>query len=196
MQFLTTWSRIVLALTSLSASLVAQSPVGSNFCAGDGSALACPCGNFSAVGADVGCLNSFAIGGSLRATSSSGTANVAADIAQTDIVTLTGTQMPASSTCIYFQGSRVQPIVFGDGLRCVNNPFLVQLGAKTNVAGASQFPDATDLSLNRTCGGQSWVMSPIPIGTVLAYQVWYRNIAAFCTPATFNLTNAVAMVWI
>jgi hypothetical protein len=27
------------------------------------------------------------------------------------------------------------------------------------------------------------------------YQVWYRNAAGFCTPATFNLSNAVRVDW-
>jgi hypothetical protein len=28
------------------------------------------------------------------------------------------------------------------------------------------------------------------------YQAWFRNAAAFCTPATFNLTNGVAVEWV
>jgi hypothetical protein len=27
------------------------------------------------------------------------------------------------------------------------------------------------------------------------YQAWYRNAAAYCTPATFNLTNGYAIEW-
>jgi hypothetical protein len=27
------------------------------------------------------------------------------------------------------------------------------------------------------------------------YQTWYRNAAAFCTVATFNLTNGVQIDW-
>ena len=27
------------------------------------------------------------------------------------------------------------------------------------------------------------------------YQVWYRNAAAFCTAATFNLTNGYEVTW-
>jgi hypothetical protein len=28
------------------------------------------------------------------------------------------------------------------------------------------------------------------------YQVWYRNASAFCTPATFNLTNGLRVTWV
>jgi hypothetical protein len=28
------------------------------------------------------------------------------------------------------------------------------------------------------------------------YQIWCRNAAPFCTPATFNLTNAMSAVWV
>jgi hypothetical protein len=27
------------------------------------------------------------------------------------------------------------------------------------------------------------------------YQGWYRDSTAFCTPATFNLTNGVTATW-
>ncbi len=27
------------------------------------------------------------------------------------------------------------------------------------------------------------------------YQVWYRNVAAFCTPSTFNFSNGVEVIW-
>jgi hypothetical protein len=32
-------------------------------------------------------------------------------------------------------------------------------------------------------------------GGVRTYQAWYRNAAAFCSAATFNLTNAVEVTW-
>jgi len=27
------------------------------------------------------------------------------------------------------------------------------------------------------------------------YECWYRNAASFCTSGTFNLTNAVSVLW-
>jgi hypothetical protein len=32
-------------------------------------------------------------------------------------------------------------------------------------------------------------------GATRHYQAWFRNIGSFCTSATFNLTNAVRVVW-
>jgi hypothetical protein len=34
-----------------------------------------------------------------------------------------------------------------------------------------------------------------PAGGQRHYQVFYRNAAAFCTPSTFNLSNAVSVTW-
>jgi len=51
---------------------------------------------------------------------------------------------------------------------------VVRLAMKTNLSGDSQYPEA---------------------GDVRTYQVWYRNAAAFCTPATFNLSNGLRTTW-
>ena len=86
--------------------------VGSPYCAGDGSATACPCGNASPVGADAGCLHSLGSGGTLRAH---GYARLSADT-----LVLVGEGMPNASA-LYFQGTTQvnggAGAVFGDGLR-------------------------------------------------------------------------------
>jgi hypothetical protein len=153
---------------------------GVGFCFGDGTGTACPCGNSGAAGN--GCANSVnAAGGNLFA---SGAASISADS-----VVLLGSGMP-NSTCLYFQGTTQQNgglgVVFGDGLRCAGGT-VIRLGTKTNVAGASQYPVAGDLSVSVR-------------GNVLApgsrtYQVWYRNAAAFCTVSTFNLSNGLDVAW-
>ena len=33
-------------------------------------------------------------------------------------------------------------------------------------------------------------------GATRYYQVWYRDPLPFCTPATYNLTNGVGIVWL
>ena len=76
--------------------------------------------------------------------------------------------------------------MFGDGLRCASGT-IIRLGTKTNVTGASQYPAAGDLSVSV----RGAVLSP---GT-RTYQIWYRNAAAFCSPATFNLTNGLVVTW-
>jgi hypothetical protein len=152
------------------------------YCAGDGaSGVQCPCGNNSAFFADEGCVHSLGLGGRVR---TSGVARILSDT-----LVLVGDQMPNAS-CLYFQGT-VQVnggagAAFGDGLRCVGGA-VVRLGTKSNVGGTSQYPVAGDPSISVRVG----VVSP----GVRNYQIWYRNAAAFCTPSTFNLTNAVQVSW-
>ncbi len=154
---------------------------GTPFCPGDGTGTACPCANNSAPGANEGCLNSVGTGGKLRANGLASIAN--------DTLVLHGTQMPNSS-CLYFQGtiqaSGGAGSAFGDGKRCAGGT-VIRLKTKTNVAGASNFPEAGDplVSVKGT------VTSP---GT-RTYQAWYRNAAVFCTPSTFNLTNGLDVSW-
>jgi len=155
--------------------------VGQPLCFGDGSGTACPCGNNSAVGAEVGCLNSFGQGGKLVATGASSISN--------DTLALQGSQMPNSSA-LYFQGTSTSGggagIAFGDGLRCAGGN-VIRLGTKSNTGGASQYPVAgdPDISVRGLC----------TVGAVRTYQVWYRNAAVFCTASTFNLTNGLSVTW-
>jgi hypothetical protein len=154
--------------------------VGAAFCAGDGSALACPCGNLGAAGH--GCANSVdAAGGLLAAVGSASLAG--------DTVVLLGSGMP-SAPVLYFQGTARQNgglgAAFGDGLRCAAG-MVVRLVQRTNVAGSSRFPGPQDQPLSQ----QGLVAAP---GT-RTYQAWYRNAASFCTADTFNLTNGLELVW-
>ena len=151
-------------------------PPGTAYCFGDGSGTACPCGPGAAGN---GCPNSVnAAGANLAA---SGSAVVGADT-----LVLTGSGMPATATALYFQGNAQISVVFGDGLRCVATS-VVRLGTKTNAGGSSAYPAPGDqpISVRGSC-------SP---GDSRNYQCWYRNAAAFCTAATFNLTNGMNVVW-
>jgi hypothetical protein len=151
---------------------------GTGYCFGDGSGLACPCGNAGAPGH--GCGNHvFATGGLLTG---SGSASVL-----TDTLVLTGSGMP-SSTCLYFQGTTQPAALFGDGIKCVGGT-TIRLGVKTNVGGTSSFPGLGDPKIS--------VKGAIPpAGGTRFYEVWYRDsLLTFCTPATFNFTNGFAVVW-
>ncbi len=150
------------------------------YCFGDGSGTACPCGNTG--GAGEGCLNSMGVGGVLGAT---GSASVTADT-----LVLTGTGMPNASA-LYFQGTTQDNggagNLFGDGLRCASGT-IIRLGTKTNAGGGSSYPQGGDLPVS--------VRGLVPAaGGARNYQVWYRNAVGFCTAATFNLTNGVAVTW-
>jgi hypothetical protein len=155
---------------------------GTPFCFGTGAGTPCPCGNPGAAGN--GCASSVnASGSNLAATGNAQVSN--------DTIVLQGTGMP-NSTCLYFQGTNQlnggMGVVFGDGLRCAGGT-VVRLGAKTNVAGSSQYPVGTDLPVSQKG------MIPAAGGT-RTYQCWYRNAAAFCTPSTFNLSNGLELVWL
>jgi plastocyanin len=150
---------------------------GTAFCFGDGTGTACPCANSGALGH--GCANSISPAGALLAAT--GTAQVSADT-----VVLTGSDMP-NAACLYFQGTAQANTVFGDGLRCAGGS-VTRLGTKVNVAGGSQYPAAGDASVS--------VRGAVPAaGGTRTYQTWYRNAAAFCTPAAFNLSNGVEIAW-
>jgi hypothetical protein len=155
--------------------------VATSFCAGDGSAAACPCGNAGAAGN--GCANSIHAAGALL--SGSGIFSISHDT-----FVLTGTSMPDSSA-LFFQGtSRLNGglgTAFGDGLRCVSGTIL-RLGTKLNAGGSSSYPASGDVPISIQGANQ--------VGARRTYQVWYRNAAAFCSPATFNLTNGLALQWL
>jgi hypothetical protein len=96
-----------------------------------------------------------------------------------------------NSTAIFFQGTtQLQSgagVVFGDGLRCVGGA-IVRLGTKLNSAGASQYPAGGDVPVS--------VRGANLAGSVRSYQVWYRDSASFCQPATTNFSNALQVTWL
>lgn len=152
------------------------------FCYGDGLdpvvTTPCPCGPG---GAGRGCPNSVGAGAALSAAGT-GCANN---------VVLFGQFMPASSSAIYLSGTATTfgGTPFGDGVLCIGGA-LRRLATRVNVGGASAFPAPGSLT---TLSAASLTM-PCS-GDVRHYQTYYRNAAPFCTPATFNVTNAVSIVW-
>jgi choice-of-anchor B domain-containing protein len=152
----------------------------STFCAGDGTASACPCGNFGASGA--GCASSGGIGGTLGA---SGTPSVAADT-----LVLSAGSLPPTASVLFFQGTTQVNgglgAAFGDGLSCAGG-MVVRLATRFASSGSASYPEAGDAAIS--------VKGTVPAGASRAYQAWYRNTAPFCTTSTFNLTNGVAVSW-
>ncbi len=154
---------------------------GEPFCAGDGVdpsvTTACPCANTGAAGH--GCASSAnAAGARLDA---SGATNP-------DALVLLGSGMPATSTCVFVQCDARGDQVLGDGVGCLSGS-IVRLATKSNGGGASSFPQAGDPSVSTR--GQVVPGS----GAVRHYQLVYRNAASFCTPSTFNTSNARTIVW-
>jgi choice-of-anchor B domain-containing protein len=151
-----------------------------SFCSGDGSASACPCGNAGASG--TGCANSTGQGAGLA---TSGAASVGGDT-----LALNSSGMPSGTSVLFFQGTQADNgglgSAFGDGLRCVAGN-IVRLGTKTAPSGSASFPSAGDPTISAQGG--------VTAGATRYYQGWYRNVAAFCQPETFNLTNGVSVIW-
>jgi hypothetical protein len=165
------------------ARLRACGPV-SSFCAGDGAdrhvETPCPCANTGGPGR--GCAWHNGPTGALLAAS--GTPNP-------DTLALLASGMPASApSTIFLKGDVLIPegVVFGDGVRCAGGN-LIRLGTKTNVSGAAQYPEAGNPSISVRGG------TPSGSGAIGYYQTYFRNAAVFCTSATFNVTNAVRVVW-
>ncbi|MBK7874295.1 MAG: hypothetical protein IPJ77_00815 [Planctomycetes bacterium] len=153
------------------------------FCFGDGVDLGhttpCPCGNVGAAGN--GCANSVNPAGANLATTGA---------TATDDVVLVGSGMPATVSCIYLQGDGLDDAVFGDGVRCTGGT-LLRLRTKTNVGGASSFPDSVETVTLSQRGGVT-----VGSGVTRYYQTYYRNSAAlFCPPETFNVTNGQVVIW-
>ena len=159
--------------------------VGVSFCFGDGSGGACPCGNFGAAG--LGCANSQnAQGARLQVI---GNVNP-------DALALASQGTLPSSLCIFLQGTvSVQPVVFGDGLRCTGG-VLKRLGAKVASGGLAVYPQGAELGIRAR---SAQLGDTIPAGALRYYQTYYRDPSGtFCAaPAgsTYNITNGVEVLW-
>jgi hypothetical protein len=153
------------------------------FCAGDNSGTPCPC---TPGAAGHGCDSSLGNGGAVL--SASGNASLA-----NDTLVLTASGLPATASALFFQGDAPSGAglgtSFGDGIRCAGGS-VVRLGPKTASGGTASFGHGIGSDPNISVKGQ------VPAGGVTRYyQVWYRNAAAYCTPATFNLTNGLSIGW-
>ncbi len=159
--------------------MAAAAGCGSFFTYCDGPLNPCPCGNVGVAGN--GCANSAnALGAQLVAS------GCADHVTANDTVLLSGSGMPPISACAYFQGINAIITPFGDGVRCVDGQ-IIRLAVKINAGGASAYPTGSDPKVS--------VKGLITAPGVYHYQVWYRDAVNFCTPATYNLTNAVEITW-
>ena len=153
-------------------------------CAGDGSlATACPCGNTG--GAGRGCANS------VNATGALLTASGAQLPADTLVLLASGMPSVASTSAIFLQGDArsASGQVFGDGVLCAGGA-LIRLGSKATPGGSAQYPGVGNQSVS-----VRGLVTP-GSGAMRFYQTYYRNAAAaFCPPATFNVTNGFQVVW-
>jgi len=159
-------------------------PTYTNYCFGDGSGTACPCGNTGLLGR--GCQNAQSTGGA--ALYAYGIASLS-----NDSLGLQANYLPAATTILFFQGTLQWPaatglgVQFGDGLRCVGG-VITRLATKSAAGSASY----------SSCLGDTPVHTQGNIttsGTTYYYQGWYRQAVMYCTGSTYNLTNGVSVVW-
>ena len=150
--------------------------LGSSMCAGDGSLVACPCGNESA-DAESGCLNSTGLGAKISATGS----NVVAD----DSVVFHLTQATPSQTAVLVQGTTSIAVPFKDGILC--------MGTYTRRV---QFV-STDASGNASTTGSIIASANLIPGQTRYYQWWHRdpNPGSVCGQAS-NTSAGLEIAWL
>ncbi len=152
------------------------------FCPGDGTIVACPCGNNGWAGR--GCGNSVTPNGA--GLSATGTAQTGAG----DTVSMLLEYVPANVTCTLFQGTTnsATPFAFNDGLRCVTGSLIRIRTKSASATGTATFPSGSEPDIS--------VAGNVPVaGAHRFYQVNYRNAANFCTAATVNISNGVRVLW-
>jgi subtilisin-like proprotein convertase family protein len=160
-----------------------------SFCYGDGSGTACPCGNESSPGSKRGCKNSKPgnNGCLLEAVDNLGNPGPSVSVT-TNELGLKSSGMLQGSYCIFFQGNARVNGGLGqlapgfDGLECVGGA-IVRLGRITTMGGTN------------TLAGVAGVAGLAATSQTLYYQTAYRNSVSFCTPATLNTSNALAIKW-
>lgn len=161
--------------------IVRWQPTATQFCFGDGSSAACPCGNASPSGNREGCTSTLGVGGRLV---DAGAASVSADTLRLHASGVTNTFVT------FFQGTSAVAggfgVAFGDGLRCVGGAQL-RIGTRPASENACVYPAGADAPIS--------VQGEVAAPGTRHYQVLFRNSLAFCTPATFNLTSGVSVEW-
>jgi len=153
------------------------------FCFGNGTtATPCPCGDNT--GFESGCPNSYALSGAFL--SSSG----APQPGSGDDLVMQVHNVPPNVTCTLFQGTLGNNgVAFGDGVRCVAGAQIRIRTKNADGTGSAIWPSGAEADLS--------VTGAIPVaGALRYYQVSYRNSASYCTPATFNISSGLRVVWL
>ena len=162
-------------------------PLPASFCFGDGSGVACPCGNSGTAGR--GCQNSASTGGAILAAA--GVASLA-----NDTLALSSTGELPSVLSIFLQGDvAITGVTFGDGVRCAGGA-LSRLYVHNAAAGVVSAPIAGDLSIHARSAALGDVLSA---GSPRYYQTYYRDpVLAFCSSPsgnTWNISSGVTVTW-
>jgi hypothetical protein len=155
------------------------------YCFGDGTIAACPCANSGAAGR--GCENSASTGGALLTASGA---------TYPDTMVLRTSGELANALTVFLQGDQsINPVSFGDGLRCAAG-HLKRLYIKNAMSGSASGPDTGESPITiRSLD----LGDPIQPATARYYQAYYRDPnMSFCpspTGNTWNVTNAIRILW-
>jgi hypothetical protein len=168
---------VAIAAGSFNGYALSEAASATSFCdATDGALASCPCVNPG--DADSGCDNAQATGGVRIDVVAQSTSPNGATLGGTGFSTM------GAPTSLLIRSDTLdpsRPVVFGDGLRCVNAVGLVRLAVTVASGG----------TVTHAFGHGAMAGT----GTFY-YQAWYRNTpTAYCTPAGFNLSNGRALDW-
>lgn len=153
---------------------------GTRVCPSIGFSSGCPCLDWYVPVAG-GCRNSTNQSATL---SSSGSIRVA-----TDSLQLRAAHLPPNASVLLSQSTiSTTQIPFGDGLRCIGGQIL-RLGILQASNGVATWPPS---------GGQPISTSGLvpATGGTRYYVAYYRDVAPYCTPDAFNMTDAQRIQWV
>jgi outer membrane protein assembly factor BamB len=157
-----------------------------SFCAGDGSAGPCPCGNNAPPGIVGGCRSGGAFPVPAR-LDDQGIASLG-----DDSLRFFASSLAPNGACTLLQGQAAGGSVpFQDGLLCLTGPLVRIHGA--NASGLNlDLPPAGGGSISSRSAALG---DPILPGSSRAYQVYFRGGSGACAPANGNLTNGIVVGW-
>lgn len=138
-----------------------------------------PCGNDDAA---AGCRNNTGLGGLLCGARTTSVA--------TDDLEMSATQLPPSTIGLLFMSPTQMDIPFGDGRLCAGPTVYRLTIAPADILGNASLGPGF-VALSNAIGGAA-VITP---GSTWNFQFWYRDAAAYCTSATYNLTNGLSVLF-